>query len=429
LRGEKTLGDPVAASASIAKAAMYSQFLDTPPQNFGIFDDVCVTSWVSGTPLGHKLQVVDDPPYPGSGFVISDAFKPIGGATGLVAMCAYCPANTCSPRPAGCAGMFYHPPGDPELQKQLLSILSRLGLGLDHAAAFAPTTKSWYGLWARSPLSADALRVLQKLMRGIQDEQCTDSELRDLTRFIRATELALQHRLHLHVSLAPPGHSDLGYVTNFPHCPFCKAESTNAGRWKRKYSTEVTTCGICGTRFVPAETARSMRDDEWDSDALRKAMGPQRFPAFLKVYLMHHGVREDLAEHIVETTEAESRERERTEELAKARERRQEQYLRTTLFAGLNPKLLRADDAENSPTSPHFAAPEFAELLRRCEMNRIKISTMHHRSKDGELDKWAWKKLDRPAHLFAKWRRQGCAEWFGATFVVPDELLPPELSS
>ena len=235
-----------------------------------------------------------------------------------------------------------------------------------------------------------------------------------------------EHRLELHVTLMPPGHTDLGYYTVFPHCPFCKAEAS-IDRWKRKYPAELQhTCNVCGTTFSPAKTSRSMRDD-WDGDGLCDAMGPHAFAAFAKFYLVRHGVQPDLAEHIVVTTQAKEEEQRRKAEADRARDIRQEKYVAEILFANLHPAPADLREDDDSPAdrgdksaTPHLKAEEFAELLRRCAVNRIKVSTMHHRSSDGERDKWEWRNLDRPAVLLSKWlASRRMRRWFGALFVVP----------
>jgi hypothetical protein len=87
-----------------------------------------------------------------------------------------------------------------------------------------------------------------------------------------------------------------------PHCPFCKAPG-QLKRWQRKYPTELHTCRVCGTRFSPAETATSRRD-EWNRKDLREILGDEAFRRFARDYLVARGETVEAAKGIVEETEA-----------------------------------------------------------------------------------------------------------------------------
>ena len=50
------------------------------------------------------------------------------------------------------------------MEAQFQRILSRCNLEQDYKEAFLPTTPLWYGLWAQSPLSPPALRVVRTLL-------------------------------------------------------------------------------------------------------------------------------------------------------------------------------------------------------------------------------------------------------------------------
>ena len=434
-----------AAFAAVGRAATYASYVGRPRGEFGLFGDVCVTSYTSAqVPPGLKGTRAA---FPCGGFVLSESFRGVGGTGGLEAMCRACPANANGDRPAGCAGTIYQDPDSPATQAQLEAILSRLGLADACAEAFLPTTPIWYGLWARSPLSPPAVRLLGTVLGEMYAED--KAELRDapgggipdhlprLRQFLRATELAERHGLPLHVSLAPLGHTDLGYYTVFPHCPVCKA-AAHLPRWRTTYPTQLHTCAVCGTAFPPAETASSERTDFADEALdLRRTLG-ERFPAFAKAYVMATGgVGEADAAEVVAFTEA--WERERSEKLAAERRRheRKERYVRSVLYAGLHPTYDRGDDdggdsdddrrAEAADPgvagTAYFDAAECEELLRRCEGRGFRVGAMFHSSKTEELSRYAYRRLSRPADVLAKWRAEGCNERFSVTVLVPDDVV------
>jgi hypothetical protein len=250
---DEQYADPSAAIDAVARASCYAAYLDRHGDAFGVYGDVVVTSYTHAhDPAADDLG----PAFPAGGFVISETFKHLGGAAGLTAMCAACPANTWAPRPAGCAGTLDQTPDDPELDEQLERIFSRLGFEAEADDVLLRTQPRWYGLWTRSPLPRRALRLLRHVFLAMREEDDAPPEqpgayrradhLPELDRFIRATELAEANGLPLHVSLAPPGHVDLGWYTVFPHCPLCKAEA-NLPRWRRKQPTTLYRCQVCGT--------------------------------------------------------------------------------------------------------------------------------------------------------------------------------------
>jgi len=298
LRGEAARDDVVHAIQSVARSQTYASLLGKQGENFGIFGDVCVTSW---SPNSAKLPGTQDyVPYPGSGFVISDEFKQAGGAAELVAMCARCPANTTDDHPAGCVGSLDYRPDSPDLQNQLQRIISRLGIEAAIRDAFLPTNPIWYGLWARSPLSSAAIPLIGAIVNALREEDSSNAN--DLTALVRATELAQEHRLPLHVRMPPPGHTDLGWYTIFPHCPTCKAEA-KLPRWRRKYPPNHV-CHVCGTGYSPPAT-ESSTEDAWSREELRDLLGQQRFQRFAIEYLMQTAqLDENTAAAIVDATEA-----------------------------------------------------------------------------------------------------------------------------
>ena len=425
--------DPVGAIMCVRGAQLYSRYRRRREHGFGIFGDVCVTSHTSATvPAGVE------PPhaaYPCGGFVIRDEFAPLGGADRLVAMCASCPANTSGDDPAGCAGSFYESPGSAQLQRRLERIIARHRLRREFADYFLPTTPLWYGLWARSPLCLESVMLLRILIRDwcdverAEDEADADAPYRqhhfdDLRAFVRAAGLAQRHGLDLHVRLAPPGHTDLGYVTTFPHCPVCKAMA-DVQRWQRQYPKELHRCRACGHEYSPAETASSVRDDEpWGDPDLRETLGGERFVELAKRYLVAHHVSPSAADAITAATEAREDERRREAERERDRLRLQDRYVREVLFRGFQPHYPEGDDVD--PIEPsaaaRFDAGEFARLLDRCHAIGIKVQYMVHESASPDLKRIEWTPI-WPRRLLKKWIAQGCREEFGAGFKVRDEQL------
>ena len=437
LRQGDAASDPCKALGAISHAATYARHLGVPDADgFGVFGDVCVTSYTYD-PEDFRRLGPGHPGFPTGGFLVSEALKNVGGADGLVSMCAACPANTSWRRPAGCAGTLHKPPAAPETEAQVRRVIARLGIAEQVKQAFPQTRPLWYGLWARSPLSLPAARLLGVIVSGIHAEDAASADERtalrpgwhlwELRSFVRATEAAERHGLPLRVSMAPPGHSDFGIVDTFPHCPVCKAAAEGLP-WRNRQSLPASyPCRACGTAYAPAETASAVRDrDDDERPHLRDVLGPERFARFARDYLVARGLTRQEADEMERRTEARDAERRRFADAARLKAERHNRYVTTVLFAGLHPVYERVydnDDAdEREPYRAAFPPAEFETLLTRCEQRNIKISSMSHRSESGEQDCSEFR-VDDPRELLARWQRKGCRHLFGATFHVPDEAL------
>jgi len=110
--------------------------------------------------------------------------------------------------------------------------------------------------------------------------------------------------------MGSPGHTDFGYYTIFPHCPYCKAEA-RIKRWQRHYPTESYDCPVCGTQYVPAEAA-STTTDGMELPNLRDLIGRVQFPSFAKTYLKQQGLSDLEAAKIVFATELREAEHQHT---------------------------------------------------------------------------------------------------------------------
>jgi hypothetical protein len=203
-------------------------------------------------------------------------------------VCARCAANAFDPpaeRMAGCCGWLPFNPDDPALEKQLSAALHEPGLRRRFDTVFLPTTPLWYGLWATSPLMPEQLELLPRVLPQ-RPPHGPDLD-QDVLRFHRACALALRHGLTVRVILPPPGHTDLGWDTTFPHCPRCKKGTGE--RWEKQYSTRRSTCRDCGFDFVPAETASSEQSPPYDDkDSLERMVSPESYAALKREWLRRH---------------------------------------------------------------------------------------------------------------------------------------------
>ena len=306
----------------------------------------------------------------------------------------------------------------------------------------SPATRPlWFGLWAVSPVPTKALPVLRTLLSEILAEDQRDmtasgkvdhDQLRQFATLIAAIERAESGGIRLHVELLPLGHTDFGVYTIFPHCPFCKA-SARVGRWQRKYQSELHTCGVCGTKFSPAETGSAKRMD-WDRRDLREIMGEIAFQEFAASYLVERGESPEQAAAIVEATEADELRRKEMNRQRAELEKRRSAYVQQHLYAGLNcveappPEFPLDENDEPEPpagSTGWFDAKNMAEVLRRCEQRGINVTFLQHHSADGDMDRFEMKDLKAPLDLLAKWETEGCREKFCANCRVPDSLIEP----
>src|SRR5436190_14309491 len=262
---------PAVASGQVWHARLISKGLVDRPLGFGVYGDLIVTTYTIAKGNPERSASAR---YPESGFLISKNFGETNGLEEAQRMCGSCVANTDRSGMAGCCGSIYQAPSSHETQEQLEGIISRLGLTGKIAEAFPKTNPIWYGLWAVSPIpraSLEALKILlSEMLREVRTESSAPSkrsQFEEFEKLIRAIELAEVEGLNLHVHLYPPGHTDFGLYTVFPHCPFCKA-AAELERWQRKYPSSLQECEVCGTRFSPAETA-SVHRHNYDRDELR----------------------------------------------------------------------------------------------------------------------------------------------------------------
>ncbi|HWB60540.1 MAG TPA: hypothetical protein VG733_13685 [Chthoniobacteraceae bacterium] len=409
LRTGAAAANPKAALNATCDARVYSDAFRRPPGERSVYGNVCVTGYGLAETAKEKPVA-----YPWSGLVVPEVFREIGGAEGLFAMCANCPANVIPARVANCTGTIYVSPDSEELDKRLQRLIVYRGVRREFSEVFAKTTPVWFGLWTASPLSAEAIRILRILFSALSEGDGGKGEAsHDFKNFLGALEIAEQRSIPLHVSLAPPGHTDFGIYTVFPHCPFCKA-GADVERWKGAYPAELYTCEVCGTRYSPVETATREKFDIGLRE-LREVMGQAEFEALAVEYLVDRGASRAEAKRIVHDEEA-------------AERAKKEEWKKSELLAGLRRKFLKEViqkglvnrcKSGNEYDHPEFDARDFAEVLARCARTGAGISSMW-RFCEGTLDKSVDKPAD-PAEVLKEWDEPGCL--FGAVFETPEEVL------
>lgn len=113
------------------------------------------------------------------------------------------------------------------------------------------TEPVWYGLWLNSPLTREQCVLLRTLLT---DVAVLARRYRDRVQpFLEALRDAAETGAAMNVSLAPPGHVDMGWITTFVHCPRCKAEGPFP-RWQKNYPVDLILCPVCGHSYSPAAT-------------------------------------------------------------------------------------------------------------------------------------------------------------------------------
>ena len=400
--------EPKTAIKTLSYCRTYSS-LRKCKDGYGVYDDVCVVSTTLAQP-GEKNSHYG---YPSSGFVLSSQFSSIGGLPLLHRLCSDCPANGDVGGLAGCVGRFHQELDSQELQEKLNRLINRLGLASKLDAVFPQTRPHWFRFWIHSPIPFEGARLLHQLLEAMYEKDEDKDE--DLNTFIKALERSLNAGIPMYVNLAPPGHTDLGWYTVFPHCPRCKAAAP-IERWKQKYPDTEIECAVCSAKYSPAKTGSSERDD-WEQTELRETLGQAEFQKLAARCLVAQGASEAEAEQIVEKHE--EWERARRERWAKEMEpsrqhlRFIEQVIRQGLKA-LNPKgegwLYSLEDTE--------------EIIHRCERHGGKVLSIGHMSESGELNEClqvSWLTSARKA--LQKLRDKGCNERFYVNLRIPKDVV------
>jgi hypothetical protein len=415
--------NPDTAFESLGHFKTYSQLQKNKGRGFGVFGDVCVFS----TTQAHTGDTGPYYYYPSGGFILSSRFFSFGGLPALHQLCGNCPANDEADDLAGCTGYLSQSLYSKELDEQIVRLTGHLGLDAKLDSFFPPTHLQWFRFWIHSPIPADAVQLLQQLFEALNEEyqqkkksanRWDDEEQFGLPAFIRALRRSASANIPLHVNLSPPGHTDLGWHTVFPHCPRCKAAAP-VKRWQGKYRDEEIACEICGAKYSPAKT-HSSTPYKWDREQLRELLGQTEFEKFAAQYLVARGASETEAARVVQLHEA--WERERTERWRKETEgsRQNERFVENVIYPGLNNLSTKS---EGEPAWL-FSPADVEELFRRCKTHGGKVIYISHSSASGENDEFV--KVSWPTSAkktFQKLREKGCNEKFSVSMKFPPQVV------
>lgn len=174
-------------------------------------------------------------------------------------------------------GGLWLPPGRERPDEVLQCSLVHTGIESDLRQAFQPTDPFWYGLWVDSPLSRRQCELLHVLFADVMD--AVPRYQKRLEEFVDALQTACRTGEALNVSLAPPGHVDMAWITTFAHCPRCKAEG-RLPRWQSSYSTAPIQCRVCGNAYAPAATYSMRRQYFTDVSECRSCGASHRIEEF-----------------------------------------------------------------------------------------------------------------------------------------------------
>jgi hypothetical protein len=393
---------------------------------YGIFNGVCVTGITPTSP--DKGPYYD---YPSSGFVLSSQFESLGGLPSLHQLCGDCPANLDLGGIAGCFGMFNlafpQSACSQETQKELESVISRLGISAKLDSVFPPAHRHWFRFWIESPIPPEGAALLRQLFEAIYEDEMQkpgasanpDSDKRiGLRLFINALYRSLKSNIPLHVNLTPPGHTDFGWYTIFSHCPRCKAEAP-VERWKGKCPDNEISCEICGTSFSPAKT-RSQERDNHKSDDLRDTLGQVEFEKLAAQCLIAQGAFEAEAAELVQKHEESERARRAKWAQKMESSRRHQQFVDAVIHQGLK-KLTHGEQEEPGWL---FSQADTEEIFRRCKSHGGKIFSVMHVSESGEHDEIVQVSLfTSPQRALQKLQEKGCNEKFSVTLKIPEEVV------
>ena len=422
LRTGKDWYQPKAALTTLSICQTYSQLRNSKTAGFGIFGDVLVYSANQAYPHGTGPYYY----YPGSGMLLSKTFASYGGLDALHRLCGECPANCDSEGITGCTG-FFHLPWD-VFETSVQAVINRLGLATKLDEVFPRTQVQWLRFWIQSPVPVEGVRLLHVLLTAVLEDQAakpagsnrfSHDQREELLGFLKVLDRSLMAGINLHVNMAPPGHTDFGYHTIFPHCPRCKAEA-RLKRWKSKYPDEEVACFICGHKYSPARTHSSERCDKPFPDSLRELLGQSEFERFAKRYLVAQGASESEAELLVrDNEELAAKRREEGRQLMEAG-KRHDRFVEKTIYSGLRNLSSGAEDESKWL----FSASDAEEVLRRCKHHSGKVLFISHTSESGEQDEYVHVSWPTSAEsALKKLREKGCNEKFSIRLRFPQELV------
>jgi hypothetical protein len=236
-------------------------------------------------------------------------------------------------------------------------------------------------------------------------------------------ERALYFDLDLHVTLAPPGHTDFGWWTTFAHCPRCKAGAP-VEPWKKVRSAWLT-CGMCGHEFDPATTASCETMPADDDEDLRAQMGEDRYRDFAIRYLTAIGRAPEFAQATVIKYLTPDPEQEERQRQAEERQRQKGEFIREVLCAGFKTLRPDVDDPASALSFDYLLTSEEVDiLLERCRQWGAQVYSISHQSQSEEWDELyvGCPDFESPEAAFQNLRSQGCHELFTVMVGVSDEV-------
>ncbi len=222
------------------------------------------------------------------GFIINETLAKYGGIQIIESNCHSCEANipftdNQEKQLAGCYGSleFFSNNDAIQIAAKKAGVLSQL------QTLFLHTNPLWFGLWVNSPLTVDQCNILSeflpRLTVSVDYKKC-------LNRFLTALKSANSNNLNLHVSLAPPGHADIGWRTIWWHCPRCKAGLVPS-KAEQSNDDQYVICQVCSFEFDPKPTHSSQ--SEGIEDVFGKSLDQQldvtQYDVFVQKYLHHQG--------------------------------------------------------------------------------------------------------------------------------------------
>lgn len=359
-------------------------------------------------------------PFPYHGYLISQQFAPAGGIEKIRAMCAGCPVNMSPDRIARCSGVLspwsWYPPSTDGSDRDFSQLLAGLGIEIEFAATFLPTTPRWYGLWAQSPLSPEACRLLALIYAERHDARVED--------FIRAARLAATGTATLHVSVCPPGATCANtFLGHTPYCPRCKADAELPFDTNRRYPTNLHACRVCGQTFSPAETITQPLHFD-DPPTVRELLSPAEFERFLVDYYTLNGLSPKGVPLALAQIAADDRKQANETEIAIRRHEQTQAWIQKELYGGL----IQHRKKVRGTLSPKedivvFTEADFAVIIARAEAKGVEIWLIEHYSVKSDRDITYGTHESSVAEVMSRFAHEGCHDFFHASFNVPDRLL------
>ena len=179
------------------------------------------------------------------GFPTEEVCAAYGGGDIVRKTCSACTANvqpgSTHSSLANCFGRLWLNEDATVVDEIIEASLADCGMLSAMGTSCRETHPRWYGLWLRSPLPADLVAPLIRIVNRVAHVMCsTDNAMHLLT----ALEAALKHCLSLHVKLMPAGEVKQGKWLIPRHCPQCKTR-------RRELRGRCRVCDFVGASVAP----------------------------------------------------------------------------------------------------------------------------------------------------------------------------------